>query len=287
MSALVWDDHPELSRPVLVAAFEGWNDAAEAASSALGWLRHRWDAQKFAHADPDAYFDFQAIRPQVTLVDGVTRELRWPANEYFAARIERDGRDAVLLSGVEPSYRWREFCSEVVSVVRETSCEMVVTLGALLADVPHTRPTRITGTAVDDALARRLGLERSRYEGPTGIVGVLHDACRRAGIPSVSLWAPVPHYIANPPNPVATLALLDAVSGLLDAPTDTGDLRGAADVWRARVDAALADDDETGTYVSELEERYDEEVVEADLPTADELASEIEQYLRGEPGSGG
>jgi len=280
--ALLWDDHPQLSRPVLLAAFEGWNDAAEAASGAVDWLRHRWGGRRFAHLDPEEYFDFQAVRPQVVLVDGETRELRWPANECFAATVGGGKRDAVLLSGVEPSYRWREFCSDVVGMVHETGCEMVVTLGALLADVPHTRPLRITGTAVDADLARRLGLERSRYEGPTGIVGVLHDACRAAGIASVSLWVPVPHYVANPPNPVATLALLDAVGRLLDAPTDAEELRSAAESWRVEVDRAVADDDETSEYVADLERRYDDEIPESDLPSGDELAAQIEQFLREE-----
>lgn len=291
MTSVLWDERPELRRPVLVAAFEGWNDAAEAASSSVEWLRHRWDANRFARIDPDAYFDFQSVRPQVTLVDGVTRELRWPSNECFAAHPQgspgagaEPGRDAVLLSGVEPSYRWREFCSDIVSVVEETGCEMVVTLGALLADVPHTRPMRITGTAGDDELAQRLGLERSRYEGPTGIVGVLHHACRRRDIPSVSLWAPVPHYVAGPPNPVATLSLLEAVGRLLDAPTETRELRSAADAWRHRVDQALADDLDTRAYVAELEQHFDEEVSEADLPSGEELASQIEQFLRDESG---
>lgn len=285
MSALLWDDRPALTRPVLLGAFEGWNDAGEAASGAVDWLRHRWDAQRFARIDPDEYFDFQAVRPQVVLVDGVTRELRWPANECFAAHVGPGRRDAVLLAGVEPSYRWREFCADVVTVVEQTGCEMVVTLGALLADVPHTRPLRITGTAADEVLAKRLGLERSRYEGPTGIVGALHDTCRRRGLPSVSLWAPVPHYVANPPNPVATLALLEAVGRLLDAPTDTKELRGAAEAWRTRVDEAVADDDETAEYVSELERRYDDDVTDSDLPSGDELAAQIEQFLRDESDS--
>lgn len=286
MPAVTWDDRPELSRPVLLAAFEGWNDAAEAASGAVDWLRHRWNARRFAHVDPEEYFDFQAVRPEVTLVNGETRELRWPTTECFAAEVGPGKRDAVLLTGIEPSYRWRAFCDDIVGIAKDTGCEMVVTLGALLADVPHTRPLRITGTAIDEDLARRLGLERSRYEGPTGIVGVLHEACRSAGLPSVSLWSPVPHYVANPPNPVATLVLLEAVGRLLDLPTDTAELQSAAQSWRAEVDRAVADDDETTEYVTELERRYDEEVTESDLPSGDELAAQIEQFLKGESGDG-
>lgn len=285
-SGLLWDERPELRRPVLVAAFEGWNDAAEAATNAVHWLRNRWESRRVAHIDPEDYFDFQSVRPQVVLVDGVTRELRWPDTDCFAARIARGERDAVLLLGVEPSYHWKRFCGDVLTMVRETGCEMVVTLGALLVDTPHTRPVRLTGTAGDPDLARRLGLERSRYEGPTGIVGVLHDTCRQAGVPSVSLWAAVPHYVANPPNPKATLALLEGVGRLVDAPTDSEDLVAAARVWEQRVSQAVAEDTETSAYVTELERRYDEGV-EEELPTGDDLAAEIQRFLEGERGDGG
>lgn len=285
--ALGWEDRPELRRPVLVAAFEGWNDAAEAASGAVLWLRTRWSARHVARIDPETYFDFQAVRPHVVLLDGVTREVRWPANDCYAARIEGADRDVLLLSGVEPSYRWRSFCDDVLRIAESTRSEMVVTLGALLADVPHSRPIRITGTAGDEQLARRLGLERSRYEGPTGIVGVLHDACRRRGIPSASLWVSVPHYVANPPNPKATLSLLEAASRLLSVPVETAELRAAAGVWEQRVDQALADDAETAAYVQELERRADQEAeAEAELPTGDELAAELERFLREQRGDG-
>lgn len=282
MTGLTWDERPELSRPVLLAAFEGWNDAAESATSATEWLRHRWDGRRCARIDAQEYFDFQSIRPQLVLTDGVTKELRWPANEFFAASATTGVHDAVLLTGTEPSFRWRDFCDEILEVIESTGCEMVVTLGALLADVPHTRPVRITGTAGDDQLARTLGLEHNRYEGPTGIVGVLHDTCRRRAIPSVSLWAPVPHYVANPPNPVATLALLDSVGRLLGSPTDTEELQAAADAWVAKVDEAVADDDETETYVRELEVRYDEALREEDLPSGEDLAVQIQDFLADE-----
>lgn len=280
MGSLRWDERPELRRPVMIAGFEGWNDAAEAASSAVDWLRRRWNSRQIASIDPEAYYDFQAVRPRVVLTDGFARELKWPENRCFAASLSDASRDAVLVSGVEPSYRWRGFCEEILTVARETGCEMVITLGALLADVPHTRPVRITGTAVDDEMARRLGLERSRYEGPTGIVGVLHDTCRAAGLPSVSLWAPVPHYVASPPNPMATLALLDAISQLLGTHTDTDELRSGVAAWQQRIDEAVAEDEETSVYVRELERRVDEEVMEEDLPTGDALAAQIEQFLR-------
>ncbi len=214
---LLWEDHPGvLQRPVLVAGFEGWNDAADASSAAATWLtQHAPTTNRIASIDPQEHFDFQARRPQVELIGGVTRTVTWPENTFFS--VKRDDRDLVVLRGIEPSYRWRSFCRAVLDVARETGCEMVVTLGALLADVPHTRNARVTGASTDTELVDRLGLASSRYEGPTGIVGVLHDACRAESFPSVSLWAPVPHYLAAPPNPPATLALLERLSALLRA----------------------------------------------------------------------
>ena len=222
MEPVIWDDRPRLNRPVMVAAFEGWNDAADAASGAITWLRRRLKATHIARIDPEEFYDFQATRPEVTLVEGTTRKISWPANDCFAAHMEEVGATSCCSPGVEPNLRWRTFCSTVIGVARDTGCEMVVTLGALLADVPHTRPTRLTGTAVDPELIARLGLSHSRYEGPTGIVGVLHDACREAGMPSVSLWAPVPHYVASPPNPKATRALLERLGDVLTMPIGLG-----------------------------------------------------------------
>jgi proteasome assembly chaperone (PAC2) family protein len=273
-------DLPVLRRPVMIAAFEGWNDAAEAATTAVEWLRNRWDSRRVAEIDPEDYFDFQSVRPHVTMVDGVVRDVRWPSNACFVTQ-PGGARDAVLLSGVEPSYRWRGFCEDVLEVATRQGCEMMLTLGALLADVPHTRPVRITGTAADPATAARLGIERSQYEGPTGIVGVLHDTCRSAGIPSVSLWTPVPHYVAAPPNPKATLALLEAVERIVGAPVGADELVPAVEVWHRRVDEAVADDAETAAYVRELEARADEaEREESALPTGDDLAAQLEQFLR-------
>jgi proteasome assembly chaperone (PAC2) family protein len=277
---LIWSDRPRLTRPVMVAAFEGWNDAADAASGALTWLRHRWRATRFAHIDPEEFYDFQVARPQVSLVDGVTRQISWPANDCFAAHIEEVGRDVVLFSGVEPNLKWKAFCHTVLDVARETGCEMVVTLGALLADVPHTRPIRLTGTAADPDLIRRLGLQHSRYEGPTGIVGVLHDTCRQTGMPSVSLWAPVPHYVASPPNPKATRALIERLTELLDVPIGLGDLAEASVAWERRVNELVAGDADVAAYVRQLEERDDDQLDERDLPTGDTLAAELERFLR-------
>jgi proteasome assembly chaperone (PAC2) family protein len=277
MAGLVWEQRPQLRRPVLVAGFEGWNDAASAASQAASWLIDRFGATRVASIDPEDHFDFQAVRPTVELVDGVTRSLRWPANEFLAVPV--DGRDLVVLRGVEPNLRWPAFCRDVLDVAREAGCEMLVTLGALLADVPHTRPVRITGATTDPELIARLGLQRSRYEGPTGIVGVLHDTARAEGVASASLWAPVPHYVSTAPNPLATRALLDRLGQLLGTAFELAELDEQARAWRTRVDEVVSQDDDVRTYVGQLEERYDAEA-ETDVPSGETLAAEVEQFLR-------
>ena len=230
---LVWDWRPDLRDPLLVAAFEGWNDAGDAASGAADWLIRRSRARRFASIDPEEHIDYQSHRPLVELVEGVTRSITWPANAYFAASFPE--RDMVVLRGVEPNVRWKSFCRTVLTVAAETGCSTVVTLGALLGDVPHTRAVRVTGAATDPAMVGQLGLVRSRYEGPTGIVGVLHDACQSGGVPSASLWAPVPHYVATPPNPPGTRALLERLAALTAISLDLGDLEEQADAWRAQV----------------------------------------------------
>ncbi|HEX6309994.1 MAG TPA: PAC2 family protein [Acidimicrobiia bacterium] len=285
---LVWDDRPELLRPVLVAGFEGWNDAGNAASDAAAWLTDRFGGSRFAWIDPEEHFDYQSRRPEVELTDGVTRSITWPSNDCFAVHVDTADRDIVVLRGIEPSYRWRSFCRAVLTVAAETGCEMVVTLGALLADVPHTRPVSITGSATDPDLIARLALTRSRYEGPTGIVGVLHDACRQAGVASASLWAPVPHYVATPPNPMATRALLDRFGRLVDVHLALDELDDLGDDWRRRVDEVVAEDDDVREYVRKLEERAAQASVEdAELPSGEDLAAEFEQFLRDQgPGSG-
>jgi len=277
MSSLAWEQRPELRRPVLVAGFEGWNDAASAASEAAGWLTRQFGATKMASMDPEEHFDFQSARPTVELVDGVTRDLTWPANEFFAVPV--DARDLVVLRGVEPNLRWPSFCREVLGVAGETGCEMVVTLGALLADVPHTRPVRVTGATTDPELMASLHLQRSRYEGPTGIVGVLHDTARATGIASASLWAPVPHYVSTPPNPLATRALLDRLAQLLGTTFELGELDELSQAWQTRVNEVVSQDDDVRSYVGQLEERYDAEA-ETDIPSGEGLADEVEQFLR-------
>jgi predicted ATP-grasp superfamily ATP-dependent carboligase len=299
-----WANRPRLRTPVLVAAFEGWNDAGDAASDAVRWLARTLHAREFATLDPEEYFDFQAARPQVELVDGVVRRVAWPSIRFLAAGGGRIGRDFVLCVGIEPNLKWPTFCNDVLSVARETGCETAVTLGALLADTPHSRPVRVTGSAIDDETAARLGIERSRYEGPTGIVGVLHNAFREAGIASGSFWAPVPHYVATPPNPKATRALLDRLAAFLQAPIDLTDLDIAAAAWERSVADVVAGDSEVSSYVERLEERFDtatdddddepsdffpdlddlddddDEFDEDDLPSGDSLAADFERYLR-------
>jgi predicted ATP-grasp superfamily ATP-dependent carboligase len=273
------EHRPELERPVLIAAFRGWNDGAQGASLAGGYLAKTWNAQQFASIDPEEFYDFQATRPMVSLVEGMTRRIDWPDNDFYHASPEGLGRDALLLLGVEPNLRWRRFSSLIVELAREQKVELVVTLGALLADVPHTRPAPVTGTASDPELVERLGLQASRYEGPTGIVGVLHDACREASLPSVSLWAAVPHYVSLAPSPRAALALCERLADLLEAGIDTSELEQAVEAYTQRVTEAVSTDEDTAEYVQELERRA-EMMDESDLPSGDSLAAELTRFLR-------
>ncbi|HVM28732.1 MAG TPA: PAC2 family protein [Mycobacteriales bacterium] len=279
MSALPARPGPTpLRSPVLVAAFQGWNDAGDAASGALQHLHTAWEAVPVAEIDPDDYFDFQEHRPTVALVDGTTRRISWPANRFSVCSPPGVERDVVLLQGCEPNLRWRAFCAEVLAVADELGVSMVVTLGALLADSPHTRPVPVSGTASDPATAAALGLEPSRYEGPTGIVGVLGDAAVRSGLPSASFWAAVPHYVSQAPCPKAVVALLRRVEDLLDAPVPLGELPEQARDWERRVDELAAEDTEVAEYIAALEEREPEE----ELPEAsgEAIAKEFERYLR-------
>src|SRR5947199_8930111 len=285
MDYVHWHDRPKVKRPVLVAAFEGWNDAADAATSAARFLRDNWAARQFAEIDPEDFYDFSATRPQVRLVDGLTREIVWPANELYAASIPGSDRDVVVLLGVEPGLKWRTFSSQVVDIGRELGVEMFLTLGALLADVPHTRPVRVTGTAADADLVQRLGLQRSRYEGPTGIVGVLHDAFSKAKVPSASLWAAVPHYVAATPSPKATLALVERAAELLGSSVPTTALEIAAASYERQVSEVVESDDGVSEYVHRLEESSDDgDDDEMELPTGDALAADFQRYLREQQG---
>jgi proteasome assembly chaperone (PAC2) family protein len=271
---------PELEKPVLLAAFRGWNDGAQAASLAAGYLAKTWDAEQFAEIDPEDFFDFQATRPHVSLEDGLTRRIEWPETGFYHARPEGLDRDVVLLLGIEPNLRWRTFTELVVGLASELQVELMITLGALLADVPHTRPAPVTGSATDSELVERLGLSASRYEGPTGIVGVLHDACREAGIPSASLWAAVPHYVSLTPSPRAAVALCERLGSLIGVDIDVDELEEAAQSYEEQVSEAVASDEETASYVEELERRSDSIEESTDLPSGDALAAELTRFLR-------
>jgi predicted ATP-grasp superfamily ATP-dependent carboligase len=271
---------PELTRPVLIAAFRGWNDGAQAASLAAGYLARLWGADQIADVDPEGFFDFQATRPHVSLVEGISRQIDWPETAFYRASPEALGRDVVLLLGIEPNVRWRTFTSLVVDHAEELGVELVITLGALLADVPHTRPSPVTGSASNENLVKELGLSTSRYEGPTGIVGVLHDACNKAGIPSASLWAAVPHYVSLTPSPRAASALCERLGRLLGISIETGELDRAAETYEEQVSQAVASDEETAAYVEELEHRADSIEDEFELPSGDALAAELTRYLR-------
>jgi proteasome assembly chaperone (PAC2) family protein len=272
--------HPELEQPVLLAAFRGWNDGAQAASLAAGYLAKTWGAEQFADLDPEDFFDFQATRPHVSLEEGLTRRIDWPETGFYHARPEGLDRDIVLLLGIEPNLRWRTFTDLVVGLAQDLEIELMITLGALLADVPHTRPAPVTGSATDEELVQRLGLSASRYEGPTGIVGVLHDACRQAGIPSASLWAAVPHYVSLTPSPRAAVALCERLGDLIGVEVDVDELEEAAQAYEEQVSEAVASDEETASYVEELERRSDSIEESTDLPSGDALAAELTRFLR-------
>jgi proteasome assembly chaperone (PAC2) family protein len=282
-----FESWPELTDPVLVAAFEGWNDAGDAATGAVEHLELTWQARLLAEIDPDDYYDFQVNRPTVSLVDGVSRRISWPTTRLSVCRPAGAEFDLVLVRGIEPNMRWRTFCDELIEAMRELGVRTVVTLGALLADSPHTRPTPVTGTSYDAPSATRYGLEKSRYEGPTGIVGVLQEACVLAGIPAISFWAAVPHYVAQPPNPKATIALLHRVEEVLDIAVPLGELPGQADDWQKLVNEMADEDEDVRDYIRNLEERDDDgEMREA---SGDSIAREFERYLRrrDKPDSGG
>jgi proteasome assembly chaperone (PAC2) family protein len=271
---------PTLRSPVMITAFRGWNDGGQGASLAGGYLAKTWSGARFAEIDPEGFFDFQATRPHVSFVEGATRRIDWPDNAFYHASIPGLERDAVLLLGIEPNLRWQTFTDLVTGLAKELGVELVITLGSLLADVPHTRPSPVTGGASDPELIEQLGLQRSRYEGPTGIVGVLHDACGRAGMRSVSLWAAVPHYVSLAPSPRAALALCQRLSDILGTEIDTEELDEAAERYSEQVSEAVASDEETSAYVAELEQRAELIEEEEDIPSGESLAAELTRFLR-------
>ena len=284
MQPLRWDRRPDgLRAPALVCAFKGWNDAGESASSALSFLGAGLGAERFALIDPEEFVDFQATRPTVRLSGGQARTIDWPDFEVYEARVPRAPRDLVILTGPEPSYRWRSFCAQVVELAEALGVQMVVTLGALLADVPHSRPVGVTAHASDPALVERLSLQAPTYEGPTGIVGVLQTACAQAGMPAASLWAAVPHYVAVAPNPKGALAILRRLESLVGVTVDASDLESAAADYERQVTRAVELDPEVQAFVERLERAADAEEGPTDLsqiPSGDVLAREFQRFLR-------
>ncbi|GAB2454563.1 filament polymerization regulator ParJ [Nocardioides hungaricus] len=272
------EDVPDLVDPIVIAAFEGWNDAADAASSVVDHLVRVWDARVVGAVDPEDFYDFQVNRPYVGTDDNGYRRITWPTTRIAVASPPDLDRDVVLVRGIEPSMRWRQFCAEVLAAVEELGGSLVVTLGALLADTPHTRPIPVSGTASEPELVDRLKLEQSTYEGPTGIVGVFQDACALLDLPAVSYWAAVPHYVAQPPCPKATLALLGQLEDLLEASIPLGELPEDARAWERGVDELAEEDEDVADYVRALEETRDT----TDLPEAsgEAIAREFERYLK-------
>jgi proteasome assembly chaperone (PAC2) family protein len=283
MQPLIWDRRPDgLRAPAMVCAFQGWNDAGDAASSAVSFLASSLQARRFARIDSEEFYDFQTNRPSVQFNDENEREIVWPAVEVLEASAPRAPRDLVLVQGVEPSLRWRSFTQHIVELAEALGVQVVVSLGALLGDVPHTRPVSMSGHATDPALMERLGMQGSTYEGPTGIVGVLHAACAQAGLPSASLWAGVPHYVAAAANPKAALALLRRVEGLIGVSVDVSELESAAADYERQVGLAVQSDPDIQAFVERLEQAAEgeEDVAPEDVPSGDAIAREFQRFLR-------
>ena len=288
---VIWSQRPALRRPVLVAAFRGWNDAGDAASAAVEFIRARHEPAEVARIEPEEFLDFTTVRPMIKVVEGRTREIEWPETVISAAEVAGAESDLVVLQGVEPALRWRRYVAAIMEAARALDVSMVITLGALLADVPHTRPVSVTGIAANASLVDRLGFDATSYEGPTGITGVLHHACAEAGLPSVSLWASVPHYIAAAPNPKVALALVRAFEGAAGVVVDAGELETAAEDYERQVNKAVASDPEVSSFVEKLEAAMDDvsgTMPSPNLPSADTIARDFQRFLRQRgPGAGG
>jgi predicted ATP-grasp superfamily ATP-dependent carboligase len=283
MQPLIWDRRPAgLRAPAMVCAFEGWNDAGDAASGAVSFLASALDARRFARIDSEEFYDFQANRPSIRFDEHETREIEWPTVEIFEASAPRAPRDLVLVQGVEPSMRWRAFSAHIVDLAEALGVQVVVSLGALLGDVPHTRPVALSGHASDAALLERVGIQASSYEGPTGIVGVLHTVCAQAGLPSASLWASVPHYVAAAANPKAALALLRRVEVLIGVSVDASELESSAADYERQVGLAVRSDPDIQAFVERLEQAADseEQLDPEELPSGEIIASEFQRFLR-------
>ncbi len=278
MDHLQWtDERPILRNPILVVAFEGWNDAGDAASISARQIAEHYNTSEFATIDPESFYDFSSSRPLIRLNEDGERYVQWPTNSFSAAVIPDADRDLIVLNGVEPELRWRTFSEQVTKLALEFNVDIAVTVGALIADVTHTRPTTVYGTSSDTDLCKRLSLEPSSYEGPTGIVGVLNEALQQSGITSMSLWATVPSYVPHAPAPRAALALLDRLSQVLDAPILRPDLVEQAAEYDSQLNELISQDDETRRYVTDLEERYDT-ALRSD--SSDGMIEDLENFLR-------
>ena len=284
MQPLIWESRPDgLRAPAMIAAFSGWNDAGDAASAALTFIGESLGAERFARIDPEEFYDFQATRPHIGFTEERRREVTWPEVEIFAARVPRAPRDLILVQGPEPSMRWRSFCRHLVDLAEALDTQLVVTIGALLADVPHSHPVSITGLASDDALVDKISLRETTYEGPTGIVGVLHTACMDAGLPSASLWAAVPHYVAAAPNPKAALALVRKIESLVAVTVDASTLERATADYERQVGQAVQSDPDVQAFVERLEQAAERDPTSfgpGDLPSGEALASEFQRFLK-------
>lgn len=276
---------PLLRNPVMIVAFSGWNDAAEAASGAVEHLLSGWRDKSddvlpelIAQVESEDFYDFQVNRPQVSIDQSQIRSITWPSTQVFGLAVPSMPRDLVIVTGVEPSMRWKSFASDLLDLADDLEVSLVVTLGSLLADTPHTRPISVTGTGAHPSIADRLGVSVSKYEGPTGILGIIQDACMRRGVDAISLWAAVPHYAASSPSPKATLALVNTLEEFLDVSIPLSDLPERADIWEKEVNDLAAEDSEVADYVKALEESKDA----AELPevSGDSIAKEFERYLR-------
>lgn len=279
MTGLEYQSRPELRRSILIIAFQGWSDAGDAASGSIDYLRTLWNATRFASIDPEEFYDFQMHRPIVAIDDEGVRQITWPTTDFAHASVAGADRDAVLSLGSEPSMRWPTFCRHILDVASTSNAELVIGLGALLAGRPHTRPIRVTGTAASPEVTKRFGLATPRYEGPTGILGVLMNACRQQGLDAVTLWAWVPHYLQGAPSPAASLALLQRLGALLELTVDLSDLEERARSHESRVDEAVSSDPDIAATVQELERQADAEELD-EIPSGEELAAEVERFLR-------
>ena len=277
MDALIWLSRPTLRRPVIIASFEGWNDAADASSSATQFLAEAWHAELFAQIDPETFHDFTTVRPEIHLNDDDLYTIGWPTGDFTYAELPGLERDVVLLHGIEPQLRWRSYCEQVTTLADVIGAELIVTLGSLIADVPHTRPISMTGVASDKELAQTIGLQQSTYEGPTGIVGVLHEHCRAYGMRAASMWAAVPHYVAQNPSPRATLALVERCTRLLDVSVELTELELASAEYDRQVAEVVESDPDIAEYVRQLEQDESDDV---EIDPAATLAAEAERFLR-------